>query len=326
MPSSSGIDVWAIALEFTAGLVLFIYAVTLLSDALKNMAGNTIKHGLARFTKNRFTGVLTGTVATIAIDSSSVTIIMVIALVNAGLLGFVESLAVVMGSNIGTAFSSQLYAFDIDEYAPVALLVGFLWRVLAKSDHWRTVGTIIFSLGLIFFGLHLMSKSMAPLEEYPPFTAFVKTLENPWLGVLIGAGFTALIQSSSAMMGIVIAMASQGIMPLSAGVAIMLGAEIGTCADTLIATIGRSREAIRTGIFHLLFNVCTVIIGVLLVEQLVWVVEAISPGASVERKIANAHILFNVAGVMLFIGLTQSIAQLLFFLIPDKKKQYEFVV
>ena len=321
--SSSEIDGWAIALEFIAGLVLFLYAVTLLSDALKQLGGERIKKGLARFTRNRFTGVLTGTAATIAIDSSSVTIIMVIALVNAGLLGFAESLAVVMGSNIGTAFSSQLYAFSIDDYAPIALLVGFLGSVLAKSDRWRDVSTFVFSLGLIFFSLHLMGESMAPLQDHPPFTRFIENLTNPWLGALIGAVGTALIQSSSAMMGIVIVMAGQGIMPLPVGVSIMLGAEIGTCADTLLATIGRSRGAIRTGVFHLLFNLSTVVLGVLFVEQLVGLVEALAPNASVERQIAHAHVLFNVLGVALFISFTHVIARLLQAAIPDKQAQPE---
>ena len=319
MGASEEIDFWLIGLEFVAGLILFIYAVTLLSDALKSLAEEKVKKVLARFTQNRWLGVLSGTVATVVIDSSSVTIIMVIALVNAGLLTFAQSLAVIMGSNIGTTLSSQLYAFDIDQYAPVALLIGFLLSTLAKSERLKHTGTIIFSLGLIFFSLGFIGEAMNPLENYAPFEQFIKNLRNPWLGVLVGAGFTALVQSSSAMMGVVIVMASQGMVPFEVGVSIMLGAEIGTCANTLIATIGRDREAVRAGVFHLLFNICTVLLGVLLIRYLIDFTEYLAPGVSVERKIANAHVLFNVGGVLLFIGFVGSIAKLLHFLVPAKQ-------
>ncbi|MEM9834832.1 MAG: Na/Pi symporter [Bacteroidota bacterium] len=311
----------SMSLELLAGLVLFIYAVTQLSDAVKEIANNQIRTWLARFTTNRFTGVLTGTAATAIVGSSSVTIIMVITLVNAGLLTFVESLGVVMGSNIGTTFSSQLIAFNVDEYAPVGLLVGFLLLSLGKSARWKSIGKIIFALGLIFFGLNLMGEAMNPLKNYLPFIQIIQELENPWLGVLVGAGFTVLIQSSSATMGIVITLASQGMMTLPAGVAVMLGAEIGTCADTLIATIGRDRAAIRTGIFHLVFNITTVIIGVLLIKEIIQVAEWMSSGANLERKVANAHLIFNVGGVAVFIGLAGTAAKVLQWIVPDKRKK-----
>ncbi len=323
MENQPDINFFMMALEFTAGLVIFIFAVTLLSDTLKAIAGDTVKEKLAKFTRNRWTGVLTGTVATMAVDSSSVTIIIVIALVNAGLLTFVQSLAVVMGSNIGTTLSSQLYAFDIDEYAPIAMFIGFLVQTLSKSEKWAKGGKILFAFGLIFFSLHLMGEAMQPLEQHTAFKNYIQQLDNPWLGVMIGAGVTVLIQSSSAMMGIVIVMASQGIIPLSVGISVMLGAEIGTCADTLIATIGREREAVRTGLFHLLFNITTVVLGVVFIDQLIALADTITPNASVERKIANAHVLFNVGGVLLLIGFVDGMARLLYFLIPQRERQLE---
>ncbi len=319
--TASALDWLSMSLELLAGLVLFIYAVTLLSEAVKAIADDQIRTWLARFTTNRFTGVLTGTAATAIVGSSSVTIIMVITLVNAGLLTFVESLGVVMGSNIGTTFSSQLIAFNVDEYAPIGLFVGFLLLSVSKSDRWRSIGRIIFALGLIFFGLHLMGEAMSPLKNYQPFIQVIQELENPWLGVLVGAGFTVLIQSSSATMGIVITLASQGMMTLPAGVAVMLGAEIGTCANTLIASIGRDRAAIRTGIFHLAFNITTVVIGVLVVDEIIQAAEWISNGASLERKVANAHLIFNVGGVAVFVGLLGVIAKALHWLVPDKRKE-----
>ncbi|MFP4088743.1 MAG: Na/Pi cotransporter family protein [Cyclobacteriaceae bacterium] len=319
--SAGPIDWLSMGLGFLAGLVLFIYSVTLLSDCLKEVGGDQVKNILSRFTTNRYTGVLTGAVATIAIGSSSITIITVIAMVNAGLLSFVQSLGVVMGSNIGTTFSSQIFALDAEKYAPLVLLIGFVLKMIHKQGRWHHIGMLTFSLGMVFFSLGLLGDSMSPLKDYAPFRELLKTLESPWTGVLIGAGFTALIQSSSATMGIVIVLASQGMMTLPAAVSVMLGAEIGTCGNTLIATINRSRHAIRTGVFHLLFNIVTVILGVILVEQIIAFTNWISGEASLQRKIANAHMIFNIGGVLLVVGFSAMIARGLFWLIPQKKNQ-----
>lgn len=329
MPDTAGdtISWFDMGLGMVGGLVLFIYSVTLLSDGLRATGGDQVKRILSRFTTNRYTRVLSGAAATVLISSSSVTIITVIALVNAGLLSFVQSLGVVMGSNIGTTFSSQLFAFDAEKYAPLILAAGLALKTMGKNDRWRNTGLIMFALGLVFFSLGFIGETMTPLRAYEPFRQMILGLDNPWLGVLIGAGLTALIQSSSAMMGIVIVMASQGMIPLPAGVAVMLGAEIGTCANTLIAAIGRSRHALRTGAFHLLFNVTTVLIGVLLtvligvllIEQIITLTHWLSGGADVERKIANAHLVFNLGGVLLFISFVGIVARALVWLFPEKE-------
>jgi phosphate:Na+ symporter len=159
---------------------------------------------------------------------------------------------------------------------------------------------------------------MSPLKSYAPFREMVENLENPWLGVLVGALITILIQSSSAMVGIVIALASQGMITLPAAVGVMLGAEIGTCADTLIASIGRSKAALRTGLFHLIFNMATVLVGVLLVEQLILLTRWISGEAELSRQIANAHLLFNLSGVLLLIFFTGSMSRFLQWLVPER--------
>lgn len=310
-----------ITLGLLAGLVLFLYGVSRLSEALKAIGGASLKRVLAKFTTNRFAGVATGTVATTLLDSSSVTIIMVIAVVNAGLLSFAQSLGVIMGANIGTTISSQLYAFDVDEYSPIALLVGFLLYMLTKSERWQQAGLIILGVGLVFFGLHQMGEAVEPLKSYEPFINWMKGIERPLMGALVGAAVTVLIQSSSATLGIIIALASQNLISLPAGVAMMLGAEVGTCADTLIASVGRSREAVRAGLFHLLFNLTTVALGILLVRPFTAFVEWVSGGASVERQIANAHLSFNVAGVLLFIGFVGWIAHALEWAVPADKSE-----
>lgn len=312
-------EVFPIILELTAGLVLFLYGVSRLSIGLKKAAGERMKNLLARFTQNRFAGVLTGTAATTLLDSSSVTIIMVIALVNAGLLTFMQSLGVIMGANIGTTISSQIIALQINEYSPIALAIGFGLWFIGKSKRLKRVGLIVFGIGLVFFGLETMSKAVEPLQGYQPFIDWMVRMEKPLLGALVGAAVTVLIQSSSATLGIIITLASQNLISLPAGIALMLGAEIGTCADTLLASIGRSREAIRAGVFHLLFNVITVIIGVLFASQLAAFIKLISGNADVSRQIANAHVLFNVGGVLVFIWFVPWIARGLYRLVPESK-------
>jgi len=305
-------------LSFLAGIVLFLYGVNRLAESLREIGDDRIKSLLARFTTNPLAGVATGTAATTILDSSSVTIIMTIALVSSGLLTFVQSLGVVMGANIGTTVSSQIIAFDLAKYAPIALVVGFLLLVVGKSDRIKHIGAIVLGFGLIFFGLETMGDAAEPLKEYQPFIDLMARMENPWFGVLVGALFTVLIQSSSATIGIVIVLASQGLITLPAGIGLMLGAEIGTCADTLVATIGRSAEAVRTGVFHLLFNIITVVVGVTFAAQLAQAAQYLAFGADVPRQIANAHMLFNVLGVLLFIGFTPFIARGLERLIPGR--------
>ena len=312
-------DTTSIVLGLIAGLALFLYGVNVLSDELRVQGGDRMRSLLQRFTRNRAAGVATGTVATTLLDSSSVTIILVISLVNAGLLAFEHSIAVIMGSNIGTTISSQLFAFDIDEYSPVILGVGLVSQVLATSSRVRSAGRILFAFGLLFFGLHYIGQVVEPLKSHSAFLEMLKQVEAPVYGVAVGALFTILVQSSSATMGIVITLASQDMISLAAGLALMLGAEIGTCADTLIATIGRSRPAVRAGMFHLMFNVATVALGVALVHPLADLAAWISGGAGVARQIANAHVLFNVGGVALTLGFVHPIARVMKRVIPEER-------
>ncbi len=294
------IDVFPIILQALAGLCLFLYAVNLMGDTLKELAGDQMKSFLQRFTKNPATGIVTGTVATTLLDSSSVVIIMVLTLVNASLITSLESFGVIMGANIGTTISSQLIALDIADYAPLLLFVGLLISVIGHNETRHRVGRTIFAIGLIFFGLWTMDMAVEPLREYKPFYDWIQRLDTPLEGVLIGGLLTLLIQSSSATVGIAIVLASQNLIPTSTGIAIMLGAEIGTCSDTLLAVIGRSKDAIRAGVFHLAFNIVCVFLGLLLFQQFADGVEWMSGSAPAGRKIANAHVLFNVLGVVVF--------------------------
>lgn len=319
------LDPIKMTMGFLAGLVLFLYGVTRLADGLRKLGGDRTKEIIRKFTSNPFAGVLTGTVATTILDSSSVTIIMVIAMVDAALMTFSHSLSVVLGSNIGTTIGAQIVAFKIDQYGPIAMALGAGLHFFGKSDRLKQIGLVIFGFGLLFFGLYVIGDAMEPFKNYKPFLDLMKRLaDHPLQGAAIGALFTILVQSSSATVAIVVTLASQGLISLPAGIALMLGAEVGTCADTLVASIGRGNGALRTGIFHLLFNVTTAAIGIAFATQLAGLAEAVSFGGETGRQIANAQLIFNIVGVLAVIGFLPLIAKILEKLIPEGKKHPQF--
>ena len=303
-----------VVLGMIAGLVLFLYGVSRLATGMRAVAGDRMRRLLERATTNRYAGVASGTLATAVLDSSSVTIIMVIALVDAGLLSFQNSLGVILGANIGTTISSQLIALDVQRYSPVVLAFGLLLLVAGRTETWRQTGAAVFGVGLIFFGLAQMGTAVEPLKQSVRFADWMQQLENPLVGVAAGAIITLVLQSSSATVGIAITLAAQGLLSLPGGVAVMLGAEIGTCADTLLATLGRSREAVRAGIFHLLFNVVTVAVGVMLLQPLVTFVTSL--GGDSAQQLANAHVTFNVIGSMAVVLFLAPIGRALHRLVP----------
>lgn len=317
--SSYEVNTFKIIFNFLAGLVLFLYGITLLSKGIKSLAKEKAKSIIAKFTTNRFAGVVSGLFATTIFDSSSVAIIMAIAFVNAGVLTSLQSLGVVLGANLGTTISSQIIAFDLYEYAPLAMFLGFLLLSLNNKKKIRKIGVIVFGIGMIFFGLKEMGESMSPLRDNPSFLLWMKNVENPLIGVVVGAAFTVVIQSSSATLGIIITLATQGMISLPAGIALMMGAEIGTCADTLVATIGRTRDAVKVGVFHLFFNVTSVILGLIFFSSFTGLVTLTSLQSGLGHQIANAHLLFNLIGVLLFLGFTPWISSLLDKIIPESK-------
>jgi phosphate:Na+ symporter len=310
-------DFLKIGLNIAAGVCVFLYGMTILSDTLHKLEGDKMQQFLARFTTSTLAGILTGTLVTAIMGSSSIVIIMTIALVNAHILTFKQSLGVIMGSNIGTTVATQIIAFKVSDYCAVILVIGLAAVLMAKNDHRKNIGTVITCVGLIFFGLEFMDTAVLPLREHKPFTDMMLKLENPMVGVLAGGLFTVIIQASSATVAIAISLASHEMISLAVGISLMMGAEIGTCSDTLLATLGRSREAMRTGVFHLLFNLFSVALGLLLIEPFTDLVVWISAGASIARQIANAHFLFNVMGVIIFAAFTPIIAKALQKIMPQ---------
>ena len=323
--------------ELLGGLAIFLFGMMQMEEGLKAVAGERMKGILARLTVNRFMGVGTGALVTAVIQSSSVTTVLVVGFISAGLMSLSQSVGVIMGANIGTTITAQIVAFKITKAALGMIAVGFAMLFTARNDHTRHYGVMLMGLGMVFFGMHVMSEAMEPLRTYEPFLTLMKTMDNPLVGVLIALVFTAIIQSSSASTGIVIVMASQGFISLQAGIALAFGANIGTCATALLAVIGKPREAVRAAVVHLLFNVCGVLIWLPFIGFIADLVTAISPtypdlggtarlAAETPRQIANAHTFFNVANTLIFIWFTTQIARFVEWLIPDKPLAEEAVI
>ncbi len=307
-----------ILLSILGGLVLFLYGVNSLSNHVQQVLGENAKQILLKFTSKIFYAILTGVVVTAILDSSSAVIIITIVFVNAKLIGLRQAMGVVLGANIGTTISSQIIALDFGKFSPVFLLIGFVFILVAKSVQLNNTGKAILYFGVLFFGLFTMENAVEPLKDNPVFLEWLKNTENPISGALIGALVTLVIQSSSATVGMAIILTKKGLLSLTGGIAVMLGAELGTCSDTLLATIKGTRAALKTGLFHLFFNLVTIVAGLLLFEPFGNMVSYLSIGASMERSLANAHMLFNTLGVVIFVWLVPASEKLLNYILPEK--------
>jgi phosphate:Na+ symporter len=308
-----------------------------MGDALKAAAGSRMKLILARLTKNRFSSALIGAFVTAVIQSSSVTTVLVVGFVSAGVMSLSQSVGVILGANIGSTMTAQLIAFKVTEWALLFVALGFAGLFFAKNESLRHYGNLLFGLGLIFFGIHLMGEAAEPLRRYEPFISLMLKMEQPLPGILCGALLTALVQSSAATTGIVVAMASQGFVTLPAGIALALGANIGTCLTALLATIGKTRPAFRAAAIHVLFNTVGVLLWLGLIDELAALATFVSPQstelsgierlmADVPRQVANANTLFNVINTLLFIGFTTPLARLVTHLLPDKPVRDRLIV
>lgn len=311
------------------GLALFLFGMEQMSDALKSALGDQMKVLLAKLTRNRFTAAVTGAFVTAIVQSSSVTTVLVVGFVSAGMMSMSQSIGVIMGANVGTTVTAQIVAFKVEEAALWMIAIGFLMMFISKQEKVKLYGNMLMGLGLIFFGMSLMGEAMHPLRTFDPFLELMTQMDQPLFAILVGALFTALVQSSSATTAIVITMAGQGLISLEAGIALAFGANIGTCATAMLAALGKPREAIRAAVVHLLFNVGGVIIWLPFITLLAAWVTNISPtypqlegtarlAAEVPRQIANAHTVFNILNTMLFIGFTTYLARIVNRIVPEK--------
>ena len=319
----------SMGIQLLGGLALFLFGIEQMASALKAVAGKRMKNILAQLTANRFMGAITGAFITAIIQSSSVTTVLVVGFISAGLLSLAQSVCIIMGANIGTTITAQIIAFKITEASMLMIALGFGMLFFMKQEKIKLYGGIIMGLGMVFFGMTIMSDAMKPLQDYPPFLDLMIQMGNPLISILIAAAFTGLVQSSSATTGIIIVMATQGFITLPTGIALALGANIGTCITAILAAIGKPREAVRAAMVHILFNIFGVLLWVGFIDQLAQFVTWFSPSyemltgtaklaAETPRQIANAHTLFNIANTLIFIGFTSQFARLVEWLIPDK--------
>jgi phosphate:Na+ symporter len=324
------IDWWTMGMTLLGGLALFLFGMEQMADALKKVAGDSMKRILARLTSSRIMGLITGAFVTAVIQSSSVTTVMLVGFVTANLMSLSQAIGVILGADIGTTITAQIVAFKVTKYALLLVAVGFLFIFTGKTNKTKQYGHLIMGLGLIFFGMGVMSEGMRPLRTYEPFIDLMQNVSNPVIGILLATAFTGLVQSSSATMGVVIALALQGLISLEGGIALALGANIGTCVTAGLASIGKPREAIRVAVAHVTFKVVGVLLIVAFIPALADLVRAVSPVAAADltgadrlaaetpRQIANAHTIFNVGIAFLFLPLAGYFARFCEWVVPDK--------
>lgn len=310
------------------GLAIFLFGMEQMSEAMRTIAGLRMRDILGRLTSNHWMGLLTGTLVTTIIQSSSVTTVMVVGFITAGLMTFAQAVGVILGANIGTTITAQIIAFKVTQYALLLVAIGFLLFFTGKGKR-KLYGQWMMGLGLIFLGMDLMGSAMAPLRSYQPFLDLMTAVENPAIGILVAAIFTAVVQSSSATIGMAVVFASQGLISLPAGIAFVLGANVGTCVTAILAGIGKPREATRAAAAHVFVNIAGAVILLPFIGPFTELVEALSPTAGegtavlaaavnpVPRQVANAHTLFNVGISLLFLPFVPLIVRVIGLLMPD---------
>ncbi|MEQ2454903.1 Na/Pi cotransporter family protein [Flavonifractor hominis] len=314
----------SILLGLLGGLALFLYGMQMMSAGLEAAAGNRMKSILEKLTSNRFLGILVGAGITAVIQSSSATTVMVVGFVNSGMMTLQQAVWIIMGANIGTTITGQLIALDVGAMAPLFAFVGVAMVVFLKKPQIHHYGNILAGLGVLFIGMEMMGSAMEPLREWPAFVELVSTFSNPLVGILAGAAFTALIQSSSASVGILQALAISGVIGLDSAVYVLFGQNIGTCITAVLASIGTSRNAKRATVIHLMFNVFgTILFTVIcMTTPLTSFVQSLAP-TNPAAQIANMHTLFNIVTTLLLLPFGKYLVQLALHILPERKEEQE---
>ncbi|MGL5150342.1 MAG: Na/Pi cotransporter family protein [Clostridium sp.] len=293
-----------ILIKLMGGLGLFLYGMKLMGDGLENAAGDGLKKILEKVTANPISAVLVGAVVTMVIQSSSATTVMVVGFVNAGLMNLIQATGIIMGANIGTTITAQLVAFKLDTIAPLFIFVGAVMVMFARAKKRKDIGHIVLGFGILFTGMGMMSGAMKPLTASPAFEQILMTIGDNWvLGVIAGAAITAILQSSSATTGILVALATAGAIDISHALPIIFGCNIGTCVTAMLASVGTNKTAHKAAMIHLIFNITGTIIFFPFLGMLGRFVAEMSPG-DVSRQIANAHTVFNVVNTLVLLPLS----------------------
>ena len=314
---SNSISFFLLATGLFGGMGMFLYGMEMMSDGMKVTAGNSMRTILEKLTSNKYLAVFVGAFVTMVIQSSSATTVMLVSFVNSGLLAFSQALGVILGSNIGSTVTAQIVAFKVTDYALLLIAAGALMSLFSKKDTVKNLGYVILGFGLLFYGMKVMSDTMKPLRSDPAFNSILTSFENPFLGILAGAIFTALVQSSSATTGIVITLASGGSITLEAGIPLIFGANLGTCITALLAGLNASRDAKRVAVAHITFNLIGVLLFCFWIPTFAdWVSQT---SQNIPRQIANAHTFFNIIASIVFLPFTGYIAKAIIHYFPDKE-------
>lgn len=319
-------SIGSMLLSLAGGLGLFLFGMSMMSDSIEKAAGDKLRKILEMFTKNRFIGMIVGMLLTAVIQSSSATTVMVVSFVNAGLMNLYQAAGVIFGANIGTTITSQLVSINLSEIAPAFLLLGVLGVMFSKKEGIVKISNIILGFGILFMGLSGMSDAMRGMREMPELVEILASLKNPFLGTLVGFALTAIIQSSSVTVSIVLLMANQGLLELPICLFIIMGCNIGSCVTALIASLGGKREAKRAAMIHFLFNVIgTAVMYVVLLLATDTVVAAIqSVSGDPGRFVANAHTIIKICQVIILFPFGTWLVKLACLLVPaDESKDAE---
>lgn len=312
-----------------SGLALFLLGMAQLTEGLRDLAGDRLKTALARVTRNRFVGATTGASLAALLQSSSAATVLVVGFLSAGLLSLEQALGVIMGANVGTTITAQVIAFDVGRPAVAMAIGGFMFSRLAPRGPYRQCGGAVFGLGLVFCGMLLMSESAGALRHHEGFLELLAGVRTPGSALLVGALFTALVQSSTATVGVVIVLAGQGLVTLEPAVALLFGANIGTCVTAGLAAWRKPRPAVQAALGHLLFNMAGVLIWLPVLEPLCALVRRLSPqapaglpiadqvAAELPRQVANAHAVFNVGTMLVLLAFARPLAELIRRIVPD---------
>ena len=304
-------------MQLAGGLGLFLFGMKLMGDGLEMAAGSKLRGMIERLTKNKYMGAFVGLVVTAVIQSSSATTVMVVGFVNAGLMNLAQAVGVIMGANIGTTVTGVMIAINLTAIAPIAVLIGVVMISFIKRNSVKHIGQIIAGFGILFMGMKMMSTAMEPLSESEVFTSLMTSFSNPLLGVLVGLVFTAIIQSSSASVGVLQALGAAGAITLPSAIYVIYGQNIGTCVTALISSVGTSKTARRTAVVHLMFNVFGAILFIVIsmLFPFAELVQRIAPG-NVMAQISIVHVIFNIVCTAIMLPLSSLLVKVACKVIP----------
>lgn len=319
-------NISGMVLGLIGGLGLFLYGMTLMSDSLEKAAGAKLRGILELFTKNRYVGIIVGVVFTAIIQSSSAATVMVVSFVNAGLMTLYQAIGVIYGANIGTTVTSQLVSFNLSQYAPVFIMAGVLMLMIFKNPTVKKAGEVVIGFGILFLGISTMSSSMGALKELPAIQNLFMSLDNRFFALLLGLVITAIVQSSSVTVSIVLLLAQQGLLPLKICFFIILGCNIGACMSAMLASLSGKKNAKRAALIHLLFNIIgSIIMAAILLIGSDWIEALIMhiSGGNLGRCVANTHTIFKVFQVIILMPFMSWIVKLTYLIVPGEDNDVE---